>query len=351
MKKIDMKKVISNIKTVNKKKLFIFGSAATLIGGTIALVSCNNNNQNVNNSSIVTDDTNLDKNNSNNVKPSTTTTTSSNNESNSNVTIDANEVETIEVTIDSEDVKEESDEIVPAVVYMTAEDLVKLSKSYAEYVNKVGVLTTENYTYNEFEAKDLYSTVYLSNIECFTAEETERLIENGIINDNIYSICENSWNFLSFYQGDTLYKVRNKKANLIDLSMLFVNDKKAEKTFETMNTVLNEMNTVDSNKLSSNFVDTYAYFAAGVELPVSNYDYSKSIYTSDRSQLSVGSIYTLSFATEVIKNLSVEKGAATWTTGNTLSEVINDRSDIIRVFEGCTISKENTNEPSKVLTK
>ena len=173
----------------------------------------------------------------------------------------------------------------------------------------------------------------------------------GIINDNIYSICENSWNFLSFYQGDTLYKVRNKKANLIDLSMLFVNDKKAEKTFETMNTVLNEMNTVDSNKLSSNFVDTYAYFAAGVELPVSNYDYSKSIYTSDRSQLSVGSIYTLSFATEAIKDLSVEKGAATWTVGNALSEVINDRSDIIRLFEGCTISKENTNEPSKVLTK
>lgn len=331
MKKIDMKKVISNIKTVNKKKLLIFGSAATLIGGTIALVSCNNNNQNVNNSSIVTDDTNLDKN-------------------NSNVTIDANEVETIEVTIDSEDTKE-SEEIVPAVVYMTAEDLVKLSKTYAEYINKVGVLTTENYTYNEFEAKDLYSTVYLSNIECFTAEETERLIENGIINDNIYSICENSWNFLTFYQGDTLYKVRNKNTNLIDLSMLFVNDKKAEKIFETMNTVLNEMNTADSNKLSSNFVDTYAYFAAGVELPVSNYDYSKSIYTSDRSQLSVGSIYTLSFATEVIKNLSVEKGAATWTVGNTLSEVINDRSDIIRVFEGCTISKENTNEPSKVLTK
>ena len=64
MKKIDMKKVISNIKTVNKKKLFIFGSAATLIGGTIAFVSCNANNQNVNNASIVTDDTNLDKNNS-----------------------------------------------------------------------------------------------------------------------------------------------------------------------------------------------------------------------------------------------------------------------------------------------
>ena len=349
MKKIDMKKVISNIKTVNKKKLFIFGSAATLIGGTIALVSCNNNNQNVNNASIVTDDTNLDKDNSNNVKPSNTT--SSGNENNSNVTIDANEVETIEVTIDSEDVKEESDEIVPAVVYMTAEDLVKLSKSYAEYVNKVGVLTTENYTYNEFEAKDLYSTVYLSNIECFTAEETERLIENGIINDNIYSICENSWNFLTFYQGDTLYKVRNKKTNLIDLSMLFVNDEKAEKTFETMNTVLNEMNTADSNKLSSNFVDTYAYFAAGVELPVSNYDYSKSIYTSDRSQLAAGSVYALSYAAEVIKDLSVEKGVATWTVGNTLSEVINDRSNIVRIFDGCTATKENTNEPSKVLTK
>ena len=350
MKKIDMKKVISNIKTVNKKKLFIFGSAATLIGGTIALVSCNNNNQNVNNSSIVTDDTNLDKNNSNNVKPSITTTTSSNNESNSNVTVDANEVETIEVTIDSEDTKE-SEEIVPAVVYMTAEDLVKLSKTYAEYINKVGVFTTENYTYNKFEAKDLYSAVYLSNIDCFTDEETKRLIDNGIINDDIGSVVVNSFGFFNFYQTDTYHKAKNGDKNLIDLSMLFVNDKKAEKTFETMNTVLGEMSTADSNKLSSNFVDTYAYFAAGVELPVSNYDYSKSIYTSDRSQLSVGSIYTLSFATEVIKNLSVEKGAATWTVGNTLSEVINDRSDIVRIFDGCTAIKENTNEPSKVLTK
>ena len=350
MKKIDMKKVMSNIKAANKKKLMVFGGAAAIIGGAVALVSCNANNQNVNNASIVTDDTNLDKNNSNNVKPSTTTTPSSNNESNSNVTIDANEVETIEVTIDSEDTKE-SEEIVPAVVYMTAEDLVKLSKTYAEYINKVGVFTTENYTYNKFEAKDLYSAVYLSNIDCFTDEETKRLIDNGIINDDIGSVVVNSFGFFNFYQTDTYHKAKNGDKNLIDLSMLFVNDKKAEKIFETMNTVLGEMSTADSNKLSSNFVDTYAYFAAGVELPVSNYDYSKSIYTSDRSQLSVGSIYTLSFATEVIKNLSVEKGAATWTVGNTLSEVINDRSDIIRVFEGCTISKENANEPSKVLTK
>lgn len=350
MKKIDMKKVISNIKTVNKKKLFIFGSAATLIGGTIALVSCNNNNQNVNNSSIVTDDTNLDKNNSNNVKPSITTTTSSNNESNSNVTVDANEVETIEVTIDSEDTKE-SEEIVPAVVYMTAEDLVKLSKTYAEYINKVGVFTTENYTYNKFEAKDLYSAVYLSNIDCFTDEETKRLIDNGIINDDIGSVVVNSFGFFNFYQTDTYHKAKNGDKNLIDLSMLFVNDKKAEKTFETMNTVLGEMSTADSNKLSSNFVDTYAYFAAGVELPVSNYDYSKSIYTSDRSQLAAGSVYALSYAAEVIKDLSVEKGVATWAVGNTLSEVINDRSDIVRIFDGCTAIKENTNEPSKVLTK
>ena len=350
MKKIDMKKVISNIKTVNKKKLFIFGSAATLIGGTIALVSCNNNTQNVNTASIVTDDTNLDKNNSNNVKPSTTTTPSINNESNSNVTIDANEVETIEVTIDSEDTKE-SEEIVPAVVYMTAEDLVKLSKTYAEYINKVGVFTTENYTYNKFEAKDLYSAVYLSNIDCFTDEETKRLIDNGIINDDIGSVVVNSFGFFNFYQTDTYHKAKNGDKNLIDLSMLFVNDKKAEKTFETMNTVLGEMSTADSNKLSSNFVDTYAYFAAGVELPVSNYDYSKSIYTSDRSQLAAGSVYALSYAAEVIKDLSVEKGVATWAVGNTLSEVINDRSDIVRIFDGCTAIKENTNEPSKVLTK
>lgn len=348
MKKFDMKKVINNIKTVNKKRLVMFGGAAVLLGGTIALVSYNTDSQNVNGASIVTDDTNVGKDNSNSVKPSVPTTSNNENENSANVTIDASDVETIDVTIGGEDIKE-NDELVPAVVYMTAEDLVKLSKTYAEYVNKVGVFTTENYVYNKFEAKDLYSAVYLSNIDCFTDEETKRLIDNGIINDDIGSVIVNSFGFFNFYQTDTYHKAKNGDKNLIDLSMLFVNDKKAEKTFETMNNVLNEMSTADSSKLSSNFVDTYAYFAAGVELPVENYDYSKSIYTSDRSQLAAGSVYALSYAAEVIKDLSVEKGVATWTVGNTLSEVINDRSNIVRIFEGCRASKEN--ETQKIMTK
>lgn len=349
MKKIDMRKIMENLNMINKKRLAMFGGIV-ILGGTIALVSCENNNQNVNDASIVADDSNNEKNDFVNVEASTTTISNIKNE-NSSTTIDANIDEPVEVIIGSDATKEELDEIRPAVVYMTAEDLVKLSKTYAEYINKVGVFTTENYTYNKFEAKDLYSVVYLSNIDCFTDEETKRLIDSGIINDDIGSVVVNSFGFLNFYQTDTYHKAKNGDKNLIDLSMLFVNDKKAEKTFETMNTVLGEMSTADSNKLSSNFVDTYAYFAAGVELPVSNYDYSKSIYTSDRSQLAAGSVYALSYAAEVIKDLSVEKGVATWAVGNTLSEVINDRSDIVRIFDGCTATKENTNEPSKVLTK
>ena len=349
MKKIDMRKIMENLNMINKKRLAMFGGIV-ILGGTIALVSCENNNQNVNDASIVADDSNNEKNDFVNVEASTTTISNIKNE-NSSTTIDANIDEPVEVIIGSDATKEELDEILPAVVYMTAEDLVKLSKTYAEYINKVGVFTTENYTYNKFEAKDLYSAVYLSNIDCFTDEETKRLIDSGIINDDIGSVVVNSFGFFNFYQTDTYHKAKNGDKNLIDLSMLFVNDKKAEKTFETMNTVLGEMSTADSNKLSSNFVDTYAYFAAGVELPVSNYDYSKSIYTSDRSQLAAGSVYALSYAAEVIKDLSVEKGVATWTVGNTLSEVINDRSNIVRIFDGCTATKENTNEPSKVLTK
>ena len=349
MKKIDMRKIMENLNMINKKRLAMFGGIV-ILGGTIALVSCENNNQNVNDASIVADDSNNEKNDFVNVEASTTTISNIKNE-NSSTTIDANIDEPVEVIIGSDATKEELDEILPAVVYMTAEDLVKLSKTYAEYINKVGVFTTENYTYNKFEAKDLYSAVYLSNIDCFTDEETKRLIDSGIINDDIGSVVVNSFGFFNFYQTDTYHKAKNGDKNLIDLSMLFVNDKKAEKTFETMNAVLGEMSTADSNKLSSNFVDTYAYFAAGVELPVSNYDYSKSIYTSDRSQLAAGSVYALSYAAEVIKDLSVEKGVATWTVGNTLSEVINDRSNIVRIFDGCTATKENTNEPSKVLTK
>lgn len=344
MKKFDMKKVINDLKIKNKKGLAMFGGVV-ILGGSIALASCNANCKNTNDTSITMDDTNLNKDNSKTDNASNVVNSNDNkNNSSSNVVVN-------DSIISNDNTKEESEEIVPAVVYMTAEDLVKLSKTYAEYINKVGVFTTENYTYNKFEAKDLYSAVYLSNIDCFTDEETKRLIDNGIINDDIGSVVVNSFGFFNFYQTDTYHKAKNGDKNLIDLSMLFVNDKKAEKTFETMNTVLGEMSTADSNKLSSNFVDTYAYFAAGVELPVSNYDYSKSIYTSDRSQLAAGSVYALSYAAEVIKDLSVEKGVATWTVGNTLSEVINDRSNIVRIFDGCTATKENTNEPSKVLTK
>lgn len=349
MKKIDMKKIFSKFNGKTVKKIAGFGGAAIILGGTIALGSCNHDSENVNDASISSDNTNS---NNNDVKETLTTTTNNTTATEPDeVTIDATDVETMEVTIESE--KEDttnSNEFEPAVVYMTAEDLVKLSKSYAEYVNKVGVFDNENYSYDKFEAKDLYSAVYLSNIDCFTDEETRRLIDNGIINDDIGSVVVNSFGFFNFYQTDTYHKVQNGDQNFIDLSMLFANDSKAEKVFETMTTVLNDMGTNDASKISSNFIDTYAYFAAGVELPVSDYDYSKSIYTSDRSQLSVGSMYALSYTAEVIKDLSVEKGVTTWSIGNTFSEVINDRSNIVRIFEGCVNEPEKNEEP-KVLTK
>lgn len=334
-----------NNKKSRVKKLVVFGGLAALVG-TTTLVSCQSCKGNVSNNNSDDSSKNSDANSFNSSNP-TSEVYNPELGTNETVTIVFDE-ETKENTVEDENIKK-NDELVPAVVYMTAEDLVKLSKTYAEYVNKVGVFTTENYVYNKFEAKDLYSAVYLSNIDCFTDEETKRLIDNGIINDDIGSVVVNSFGFFNFYQTDTYHKAKNGDKNLIDLSMLFVNDKKAEKTFETMNNVLNEMSTADSSKLSSNFVDTYAYFAAGVELPVENYDYSKSIYTSDRSQLAAGSVYALSYAAEVIKDLSVEKGAATWAVGNTLSEVINDRSNIVRIFEGCRASKEN--ETQKIMTK
>lgn len=345
MKKIDMKKIFSKFNGKTVKKIAGFGGAAIILSGAIALASCNNDNEMVNDASMSSDNTNS---NNNDVKEAlTTTTTSTTSVEPDEIIMDATDVETMEVAIESEI---DSDEFEPAVVYMTAEDVVKLSKSYAEYVNKVGIFNQENCNYDKFEAKDLYSAVYLSNIDCFTDEETRRLIDNGIINDDIGSVVVNSFGFFNFYQTDTYHKVQNGDQNFIDLSMLFANDSKAEKVFETMTTVLNDMGTNDAAKISSNFIDTYAYFAAGVELPVSNYDYSKSIYTSDRAQLSVGSMYALSYTAEVIKDLSVEKGVTTWSIGNTFSEVINDRSNIVRIFEGCVNEPEKDEEP-KILTK
>lgn len=313
------------------KKLVIFGGVVAILGSGIALMSCNGCNSNIDDMSM-SDSNNKDESSKNNVPVSSSSTTSSS--------------ESI-----IEDKNEESNEIEPAVVYMTAEDLVKLSGSYAEYLNKVGIFQTNNYTYNKFETKDLYAAIYLSNIDCFTDEETSRLIDMGIINDDIGSVVVNSFKLFSFYKTDTINKVRNNDTNLIDLSLIFVNDEKAKEVSNIMNKVLNEMNTDDKGKISSNFIDTYAYFAMGVELPVQNYDYSKSIYTSDRAELSIGSEYALSYAAEVIKDLSVEKGVTTNAIGKKFSKVINDRSNIVRVFEGCVAEKENTNETSKVLTK
>lgn len=312
------------------KNLAIFGGAAVILGSSIALVSCNAASNADKETHKVSDDmSSVDSSVSSTYESSTSSS------------------EMSEIVIES--TEEEKINIKPAVVYMTAEDLVKLSESYAEYVNRIGNFNFENCKYNKFEAKDLYSTVYLTNIDCFTDEETQRLIDNGIINDDIGSVVRNSFQFYSFYETDTYHKANKGDTNFIDLSMIFVNDDKAKKVTNTMNKVLSEFSTADNTKISSNFVDTYAFFAQGTTLPVSNYDYGKSIYESDRSQLSAGSIYTLNFQGRVIKDLSIEKKATTYAVGKNLNDVLGDISDISRIFEGCLAS--NKVEKEKVLTK
>ena len=328
MKKNNNKKIFSKKNKI--KNLAIFGGVAVILGSSIALVSCNAASNADKETHNVSDD-----------MSSVDSSVSSTYESS------ASSSEISEVVIESNE--EEKNNIKPAVVYMTAEDLVKLSESYAEYVNKIGNFNFENCKYNKFEAKDLYSTVYLTNIDCFTNEETQRLIDNGIINDDIGSVVRNSFQFYSFYETDTYHKANKGDTNFIDLSMIFVNDDKANKVSNTMNKVLSELSTADNTKISSNFVDTYAFFAQGTTLPVSNYDYSKSIYESDRSQLSAGSIYTLNFQGRVIKDLSIEKKVTTYAVGQNLNDVLGDISDISRIFEGCLAS--NKVEKEKVLTK
>lgn len=341
-KKNRMMKTATSNKMKKIRNLVVFGGAAVILGGTVGLVSCQNSCKSATNDDLKPNDDISKSDVGNNLSSNGHDTTSSE-VYNSELDV----VETVEMTFD--DTKEEDNDdldVEPAIVYMSAEELVKLSNSYADYINKIGEFNTENCNYDKFEAKDLYSAVYLSNIDCFTNEETQRLIDNGIINDDIASIMVDSFNFFNFYQTDTYHKAMNGNKNLIDLSMIFINDKKANNISNTMNTVLNEISTSDTSKISSNFVDTYAFFARGTTLPVSNYDYSKSIYQSDRSQLSVGSMYALSFEAEVVKDLSVYKGVTTYAVGQNLSEVLGDQSNIVRVFEGCLENKEKEQEKS-----
>lgn len=241
------------------------------------------------------------------------------------------------------------EDAVPAVVYISAEDVVKLSRSYANYINKTATLSHNNYKFDEVKPEELYSVVYLANIDSVSASETQKLIEYGIISDNIETNVADSFNFYELYADDTINKIAEGKKNIIDLSLI-ITDKKGQDTARIMNDIMTGSISATKEENTKNYIDTSMYYAEGVTLADNNYDFSKSIYPTDRDELSVGADYTLSYAASCIDEIMKNNGIATKYYSDIMYNGRVDFSNVVQVFNGCK-TQEIGLKSNKVLVK
>lgn len=241
------------------------------------------------------------------------------------------------------------EDAVPAVVYISAEDVVKLSRSYATYINKTATLSHKNYKFDEVKPEELYSVVYLANIDSVSASETQKLIEYGIISDNIETNVADSFNFYELYADDTINKIAEGKKNIIDLSLI-ITDKKGQDTAKIMNGIMTDSISATKEENTKNYIDTSMYYAEGVTLVDNSYDFSKSIYPTDRDELSVGADYTLSYAASCIDEIMKNKGVATKYYSDIMYNGRVDFSNVVQVFNGCK-TQEIDLKSNKVLVK
>ncbi len=350
----------SNLKnnfTKNKKykNVKIFASIAALaLGATLVATSCSGCHDNdkpvINNSGL-----------NNNTSKTTTSTTTSNTTTSKteNKPVVKDEVEIIEI-VETEEVEfnekleTENAEVIdledvePVYIEMSAEDVVALSRSFSEYVNKTATLSHKNYKFDAVTPEELYSVVYLANIDSISKEETSRLIEAGLISDNIQTNVVNSFNFYELYSDDTINKIMEEKTNIIDLSLILAN-KQDQKVAETMNKIMIDSINASEDQNYKNYMDTVFYYAEDVTLNDNNYIYGASIYNTDRDELSVGADYTLGYTAICINEISKMNGVSNQYASEILSNGANDFSNVVGIFNGCKISTEI--EDNKTLVK
>lgn len=353
IKKNNSKTIFTKNKKNKNIKIFA-GCAAVLLAGGIALTSCSgcqNKDKTPSSSSV--------DNNTNNTNTSKTTTSNTITSTTTTKPIVKDENEIIETTesgeVESNETKETEDseiidfeDIEPVYIEMSAEDVVTLSRTFSEYVNKTATLSHENYKFDKVTPEDLYSVVYLANIDSISKEETSRLIDAGLISDNIQTNVVNSFNFYELYSDDTINKIMEEKTNIIDLSLILAN-KHDQAVAETMNKII--IDSIDANTAENykNYMDTVFYYAEDVTLSGNNYDYSKSIYETDRDELSVGADYTLGYTAICINEISKMNGVSNQYASEILSNGANDFSNVVGIFNGCKISTEI--EDNKTLVK
>ena len=310
---------------LNKIRVYAAFLAMLTAGG--ALTGCNNKQNIEDESSIVSNDESLNSSNiddntiGGDLNTSSDSSTESNENNNSNTTdSDITDVE-------------------PVYKEMTADDVKNISKSFAEYLNKEATLSHVNYKFSEIEPEDLISVVYLANIDNISKVETEALIEKGLISSNIQKNIENSFYFYNLYTDDTINKIDEGKTNLIDLSLILSNEDDI-KTFNIMNKIMIDSITNTPEENYKNYIDTAFYYASDVTVYNNTYDYSQSVYETDRDKLTVGGNYTLSFVATTIDFISFNNKVATKEASKILQSGANDFANVVSIFNGCKVDSE-----------
>ena len=293
-----------------------------------------NNSNDINNNDLISNNNDINNNddtstNSDNDIFNSDTSNSDSNISNSATTSNS----------DTSNVEDSFVDFTPVYLDFKAEDVIKLSESFAEYLNKEATLSHVNYKFCEIKPKDLYSVVYLANIDNISKEETETLIEAELISSNIQKNIENSFYFYNLYTDDTINKIDEGKTNLIDLSFILSN-KHDIKTFNIMNKIMIDSITNTPEENYKNYVDTAFYYASGVTISNSTYDYSQSVYETDRDKLTVGGNYTLSFVATTIDFISFNNKVATKGVSKILQSGANDFANVTSIFNGCKVDPE-----------
>lgn len=333
----------------NKIKVFIGAVVLATVGG-IALTQCSGCEV----KDVETSYSNSDTDNKDNVATTTSaTTTTTPKTTTAPFTTTTPKTTTSKTNTTSEPTIQEEiilDEVTPAIINVTAEDVIKLSQSYATYINKTATLSHRNYKFEEIKPEELYSVVYLANIDFVSKEETARLIANGIISDNIQNNVANSFYFYELYANDTINKISEGKTNTIDLSLLLVNEHDKEVAV-TMNKIMTDSISANKETNYKNYMDTVYYYAEGVTIDNNTYDHSKSVYTSDRDKLSVGADYTLSYSASCIDEISKMNGVATEYYSQIMYKGRVDFSNVVSMFNGCKLPEQIENNNSKTLVK
>lgn len=342
------------LKEISKNKKALL---AVLTGGIVLIGGCSGKQNIENESSIISSvdsSSNVDDNTIGgdpNTSSNSSDTTSSNVQTDSSTSMDSNN-STDSDTIDDEDYINIDNE--PSVYKnITAEDVVKLSRSFAEYLNKFAKLSDEYYVFSEIKPSNAYSSVYLTSIDNVNKEETERLIESDLLNENIKENIVNAFPISNLIRDDasnkmiTAYNNEEKvdENDFIDLSLILTNEADIE-TFKIMRQIMVEaVNNPETRE--KNYKDLVYYYMMGENIYDDSYDYSKSIFTTDRSSLTVGGDYILRNMAYSIMQINKATKTDNASYNEMLDASLSNYANIMQVFDDKCASMEKDKQYTK----